>query len=267
MYGVIFVVESVEITASCVGLEEIAAGAGAGASAASSGSVGAPPSSSAEFDAAAVVGEVATAAAGDVVTDVAAAVAPRHAASPAVAGGLRQRRPVHPQFGPLSGQIISAAKSACRAAFLCCPARLVEAHYRCSLQCDQAQLGNMYAVLSRRRGRVTNEDLVEGTQLFLLDALLPVAESFGFAGELFKRTSGGGTTPQLSFSHWEVVDVDPFWRPLTEEEREDEGEGSHLNATNVARRHIDAVRRRKGLATADKIVMAAEKQRTLTRNK
>ncbi|CAN0446079.1 unnamed protein product, partial [Hapterophycus canaliculatus] len=42
-------------------------------------------------------------------------------------------------------------------------------------------------------------------QLFLLTALLPVAESFGFADELLKKTSGAGTTPQLAFSHWEVT--------------------------------------------------------------
>lgn len=34
-----------------------------------------------------------------------------------------------------------------------------------SLQCDQLQLGNMYAVLSKRRGRVVDEDLVDGTQV------------------------------------------------------------------------------------------------------
>lgn len=34
-----------------------------------------------------------------------------------------------------------------------------------SLQCDQQQLGNMYSVLSKRRGRVIDEDLVEGTQV------------------------------------------------------------------------------------------------------
>lgn len=37
--------------------------------------------------------------------------------------------------------------------------------YLISLQCDQLQLGNMYGVLSRRRGRVIDEDLVEGTQV------------------------------------------------------------------------------------------------------
>ncbi|CAN0200336.1 unnamed protein product [Discosporangium mesarthrocarpum] len=155
----------------------------------------------------------------------------------------------------------------CRACLLCCPVRLVEAFYRCSLQCDQQQLGNMYAVLSRRRGRVIDEDLVEGTQLFLLTAYLPVAESFGFASELFKRTSGAGTTPQLTFSHWEPMEMDPFWRPQTDEEREDEGEEGHLSLTNLSRQYLDSVRRRKGLATSKKIVVAAEKQRTLNKKK
>ncbi|CAM9477100.1 unnamed protein product, partial [Heterosigma akashiwo] len=153
-----------------------------------------------------------------------------------------------------------------RAAVASCPARLVEAFYSCELQCDQQQLGNMYGVLAKRRGRVTEEDIVEGTALFVLGAALPVAESFGFAGELLTRTSGAATAPQLAFSHWEVViDLDPFWRPTTEEEREDLGE--EVRESNFARRYIDAVRARKGLATDKRIVVAAEKQRTLARKK
>ena len=65
----------------------------------------------------------------------------------------------------------------------------------------------------------------------------------------------------------QVMELDPFWRPQTSEEREDEGEEGHLSVTNIARQYLDAVRKRKGLATNDKIVVAAEKQRTLTRNK
>ncbi len=48
----------------------------------------------------------------------------------------------------------------------------------------QAQLGKLYAVLSKRRGRVVEEDIIEGTDLFIIKALLPVAESFGFATEV-----------------------------------------------------------------------------------
>jgi ribosome assembly protein 1 len=50
--------------------------------------------------------------------------------------------------------------------------------------------------------------VIDGTSLFLLSATLPVAESFGFAQELLKKTSGNGTAPQLQFSHWqELVEV------------------------------------------------------------
>lgn len=48
------------------------------------------------------------------------------------------------------------------------------------------------------------EDMSEGTQLFTVTAVLPVVESFGFADEIRKRTSGLAS-PQLVFSHWEVT--------------------------------------------------------------
>jgi ribosome assembly protein 1 len=35
-------------------------------------------------------------------------------------------------------------------------------------------------------------------------ATLPVAESFGFAQELLKKTSGKAVTPQLNLSHWQA---------------------------------------------------------------
>lgn len=63
--------------------------------------------------------------------------------------------------------------------------------------------GRVYAVLSKREGRVLQEEMKEGTDMFIIKAVLPVAESFGFADEIRKRTSGLAS-PQLVFSHWEV---------------------------------------------------------------
>jgi len=64
----------------------------------------------------------------------------------------------------------------------------------------------------------------------------------------------------------QVVEVDPFWEPTTEEELAHYGEKA--DTANRARTYMNAVRRRKGLATyGEKIVAHAEKQRTLTRNK
>ena len=67
-------------------------------------------------------------------------------------------------------------------------------------------------------------------------------------------------------SHWERVQVDPFFLPLTEGEREEWGEeGQGVGAANLARRLIDTVRRRKGLAVEEKVVESATKQRTRAR--
>jgi len=64
-------------------------------------------------------------------------------------------------------------------------------------------LGKMYAVIGRRSGRVVSDELREGSTMFNVSAVLPVVESFGFADEIRKRTSGLAS-PQLHFSHWEV---------------------------------------------------------------
>ena len=75
----------------------------------------------------------------------------------------------------------------------------------------------MYASLGKRHGKVVHEEMVEGSSTFSVTAHLPVVESFQFAQEIRRQTSGLAM-PQLVFSHWEVVDVDPFWVPQTEEE-------------------------------------------------
>ncbi len=63
--------------------------------------------------------------------------------------------------------------------------------------------GRMYAVLGKRHGRVLGEDMKEGSSIFNIFTVLPVVESFGFAEEIRKRTSGLAS-PMLRFSHWEV---------------------------------------------------------------
>jgi len=166
----------------------------------------------------------------------------------------------------LSGKLISEVRDFLRIAMLSCPLRIVEPIYDCSLQCEQTQIGNLYAVLTKRRGTVYKEEIIEGTMLFLLSAYLPVSESFGFAQELLKKTSGSGTTPQLKFSHWEVIKQDPFWRPVTAEELEEFGEVSNVDH-NLPRILIDQARKRKGLPIEEKVVVFAEKQRTLNKKK
>nr|CAD7397519.1 unnamed protein product [Timema poppensis] len=167
-------------------------------------------------------------------------------------------------YGPFSGQIMSVVKEGCRRAFQVQPQRLMMAMYSCNIQANAEVLGKMYAVLGRRHGRVLHGDVVEGSATFNITAVLPVVESFSFAPEIRKQTSGLAS-PQLVFSHWEVLDIDPFWTPNTEEEYLHYGEKA--DSGNTARKYMEVVRRRKGLAVEEKTVEFAEKQRTLSKNK
>lgn len=106
-------------------------------------------------------------------------------------------------YGPFSGQLISAMKEGCRRAFLLQPTRLMTAMYICDILATAEVLGRLYAVLGRRNGRVCSEEMREGSTVFSIQAVVPVAESFGFAEEVRKKTSGLAS-PQLVFSHWEV---------------------------------------------------------------
>ncbi|GMF19682.1 unnamed protein product [Phytophthora lilii] len=162
------------------------------------------------------------------------------------------------KYGPLSGQVISTMRTTCLMSFVKQPVRLVEAVYECTVQCQAEQLGKLYSVISKRRGDIYSEELSDGTALFTVKAHLPVVESFGFATDLLIQTSGAASNPQLIFSHWSIIDMDPFFQPQTEEEREDYGERVYEH--NYVRRYIEAVRKRKGLSRDEKIVVHAEKQ-------
>ncbi|KAG0371931.1 Cytoplasmic GTPase/eEF2-like protein (ribosomal biogenesis) [Mortierella sp. AD032] len=162
-----------------------------------------------------------------------------------------------------SGQVITSMRDACRLGFLEWSPRLMLAMYSCDIQTTAEVLGKVYAVIARRKGKILHEEMKEGTPFFSIQALLPVVESFGFSDDIRKRTSGAAS-PQLIFSHFEVLDVDPFWVPNTVEELEDLGEKA--DRENVAKRYMDVVRKRKGLFVEQKIVEHAEKQRTLRKN-
>ncbi|RIB02088.1 P-loop containing nucleoside triphosphate hydrolase protein [Gigaspora rosea] len=160
----------------------------------------------------------------------------------------------------LSGYVITTMRDACLQGFLELSPRLMLAMYSCDIQATTEALGRVYAVISRRRGRIISDELKDGTPFFQICALLPVVESFGFADEIRKRTSGAAI-PQLIFSGFEMLDEDPFWVPTTEEELEDLGEKS--DRENLAKKYMENVRKRKGMSTDKKIVEHAEKQRTL----
>lgn len=58
-----------------------------------------------------------------------------------------------------------------------------------------------------------------------------------------------------------MLDEDPYWVPTTQEELEDLG--TKADRENIAKRYMDAVRKRKGMFVEEKMIQHAEKQRTL----
>ena len=169
------------------------------------------------------------------------------------------------------GMVVAALRSGIRCAQLTRPARLMEGHLKLTLHSSLAGLGPLYAVISKRRGRVIEDTMVDGTDLLMITATLPQAESFRLAPELLQKSSGEVTVPELEFLTWARLDEDPFWIPTSLEEREDFGEilmngDVSTGMDNHALKYIRQVRERKGLLVdSSRTVVAAEKQRTLKR--
>ncbi|VDD74777.1 unnamed protein product [Mesocestoides corti] len=125
------------------------------------------------------------------------------------------------------GLLTPAMARACTSAFQACPGqRLVLSMYDIELQCRGDVLGRMYAVLRKRYGCVTSEEMREGEECFIIHARLPVIESFDLTNEIRKRTSGLASLPQLRPGGWEVLDIDPFQHDAS-------GQISALNETHV----------------------------------
>ena len=116
--------------------------------------------------------------------------------------------------GRLTGEIIRTTRESIRQGFLDWSPRILLAMYSCEIQASAEVLGKVYSVITRRRGHIVTEFVLEPAMGFTILALLPVAESFGFSDEIRQRTSGFAA-PQLVFSGYEAVPEDPFWVPQT----------------------------------------------------
>ncbi|TFK96526.1 translation elongation factor 2 [Pterulicium gracile] len=160
----------------------------------------------------------------------------------------------------VASAVITSMKEGCHSALLSWSPRLMLAMYTCDIQVSMDVLGKVYGVVAKRHGQILAEEIKEGTSFFDIKATLPVIESFGFADEIRKRTSGSAS-PQLIFNGFEMLDENPFWVPTTVEELEDLGDKA--DRANLAKKYMDDVRERKGLFVDRKVIEFAEKQRTL----
>lgn len=163
----------------------------------------------------------------------------------------------------ISGRFITCTRDLIHTSCLDWSPRMLWAIYSCDIQASVEVLGRVYSVVQQRRGRIESEEIKEGTPFFQIKAIIPVVEAFGFSEDIRKKTSGAAQ-PQLVFAGFECIDLDPFWVPTTEEELEELGDTA--DRENIARRHMNNVRRRKGLFVDEKVIQNAEKQRTLKKN-
>jgi len=102
------------------------------------------------------------------------------------------------------GQVMPTARRVCFASMLTAEPNLLEPVYLCNISVPQDAMGNVYGVLTQRRGHVFSEEQRPGTPQMTLLAYLPVMESFGFTAALRSNT-GGKAFPQCSFDHWEPM--------------------------------------------------------------
>jgi elongation factor 2 len=130
-----------------------------------------------------------------------------------------------------AGQIMPVSRRACFGAVLLAEPILLEPIYKVQVQVPEQYLGNVYKVLTKRRGRVIDTVKREGTPLNVIVANVPVTESFGITTELRSETSGFAFS-QMVFERWEKVPGDPT-KP------EEEGGG-------LARKFVLETRKRKG---------------------
>ena len=139
----------------------------------------------------------------------------------------------------------------------------------CEFQSTLSSSSHAYACISKRRGKVRSEDMLEGTDLIGIKAVIPMADMGGITRELLERSSGEATAPIVEFDHWGECEGDPFWRPKEEEEREEHGEGQ-ARGDNISGKQVRRTRKRKGLRAVyeeEKIVVEAEKLRNLKTKK
>nr|XP_023017055.1 elongation factor-like GTPase 1 [Leptinotarsa decemlineata]XP_023017056.1 elongation factor-like GTPase 1 [Leptinotarsa decemlineata] len=142
--------------------------------------------------------------------------------------------------------------------------RLMEPMYITEIQVNINILGRVYSVVNRRHGKILeNVGMDEQEKVFLVKAQIPVIESEGFANEMRKTTSGQAN-PTLRFSHYEILNGDPFYEPIEEDEEDETINVENSLRANKLRKDV---RRRKGLQVEDEVVIHAEKQRTLNKKK
>jgi len=147
----------------------------------------------------------------------------------------------HESIRRTSGQIIPTSRRCCYSAFLLASPRLMEPIYRVEIMTPADCISAIYTVLRDRRGQITLEVPKPGTPIFIVNAFLPIIESFGFETDLRYHTLGQAFCLSI-FDHWSIVPGNPLDKSITLRTLE------YSPLPDLAREFMIKTRRRKGMS-------------------
>ena len=139
------------------------------------------------------------------------------------------------------GQVIPTARRVAYSSFLMATPRLMEPQLSVEIHTPADCMSAIYSVLARRRGHVISDKPLPGTPVYVVKALLPAIESFGFETDLRVHTQGQAFGLSV-FDSWAVVPGDPLDRSVVLRPLEPSPPAS------LAREFMVKTRRRKGMA-------------------
>ena len=93
-----------------------------------------------------------------------------------------------------------AIKEGCRKAKAC----ILEPMMKVEIEVPEENTGDIIGDISSRRGRVEGMEIIEGTGIQKIRAIVPLAEMFGYATDIRSKTQGRGTF-SMEFSKYEQV--------------------------------------------------------------
>ena len=93
-----------------------------------------------------------------------------------------------------------AIKEGCRKARAC----ILEPMMKVEIEVPEENTGDIIGDISSRRGRVEGMEIIEGTGIQKIRAIVPLAEMFGYATDIRSKTQGRGTF-SMEFSKYEQV--------------------------------------------------------------
>ena len=93
-----------------------------------------------------------------------------------------------------------AIKEGCRKAKPC----ILEPMMKVEIEVPEENTGDIIGDISSRRGRVEGMEIIEGTGIQKINAIVPLGEMFGYATDIRSKTQGRGTF-SMEFKCYEQV--------------------------------------------------------------